>query len=144
MSYVNQGLGAVDPNAGTYEDPNCPFYCWSVGNLLDMELFGQNCWPCHNVCPPGQSWDTTNNVCSGTPASSNALAIPTTTAGGSLTCPEGQSWNANDAQCENACPWGQSWNPATQQCQTGASDILQYVGIGLAILLGGVIVAKTI
>jgi hypothetical protein len=135
MSYVRSGFGAVDPNAGTYEDPNCPLYCWVAGNALDMETFGQHCWPCHNVCPPGQNWDTTALACSG--SAPNPYAIGTTTPQGGTNCPQGQTWNANDGQCEapsNPCPLLQIPDPTTGVCGIDWTTILTYGGLGIAAL----------
>lgn len=79
------GAAAVNPNpnAGTYSDINCPTSCWLLGNGLDMSILGQECWPCHNICPSGSIWDTANNVCSGNPT---ATAAPNTG------CPGYCSW----------------------------------------------------
>lgn len=49
---------------GTDCDPNCPSWCAFVPLSSDMSL---SCWPCSNVCPTGQQWDTTNLKCSATP-----------------------------------------------------------------------------
>jgi len=74
------GLGQLaaafqaNPDAGTYDDINCPTSCFVLGNVLDMTVLGQECWPCHNVCPAGTVWDTTNLVCSATPATVNSVA----------------------------------------------------------------------
>ena len=75
MSYSG-GLGQVtqaNPNAGTYSDINCPTACWWLGNGLDMSTLGQECWPCHNTCLAGTIWDTTNLVCSASPATANQV-----------------------------------------------------------------------
>jgi hypothetical protein len=105
MAYMQQqlvyGLGAAASTAGTYQDPNCPLSCWIAGNVLDMELLGQECWPCHNICPPGTSWDAAALVCDTTGAGAPE-AIPTTTGDASGNpCPDGTVWNATDGQCEN-------------------------------------------
>ena len=95
MAYLPQfGFGAMDPNSGTYEDVNCPFYCWAAGNVLDMEFFGNHCWPCHNICPPSQPWDTTNLVCSGSPKAQGSLPAISPSGDGSG-CPAGTAWNAS-------------------------------------------------
>jgi hypothetical protein len=76
------GLGQVaqaNPNAGTYSDLNCPTSCFVLGNGLDMSILGQECWPCHNTCPAGTVWDTTNLQCSASPASVNPV-VPVTPA----------------------------------------------------------------
>ena len=73
------GLGQVaqaNPNAGTYSDINCPNSCYVLGNVLDMSILGQECWPCHNVCPAGTVWDTTNLQCSANPTTTNTV-VPT-------------------------------------------------------------------
>ena len=121
-----RGFGAVSSTAGTYQDPNCPTSCWIFGNVLDMEILGQERWPCHNICPPGQSWDTVNLVCSGSPAATSPEAIPTSAGDGS----------------SNPCPTGQSWNAANGDCETDMSNIWMYAAIGAALLLGGVALAK--
>lgn len=71
MNVSRHALGAaVNPNpyAGTYSDIACPTSCYLLGNGLDMEILGQECWPCHNVCPSGTAWDTSSLSCSSTPA----------------------------------------------------------------------------
>ena len=60
----------ANPDAGTFEDVNCPFWCWLLGNGIDTAVSAA-CFPCGNVCPAGTIWDTTNYVCSATPATSN-------------------------------------------------------------------------
>ena len=67
----------ANPNAGTYYDINCPTGCYVLGNVLDMSILGQECWPCHNTCPSGTVWDTTALACSGTPATTNPV-VPAT------------------------------------------------------------------
>jgi len=76
--YARSGLGQTlvapgNPNGGTYSDINCPGTCYMLGNVLDMAILGNRCWPCHNVCPAGTVWDTTNLVCSANPASVNPV-----------------------------------------------------------------------
>lgn len=128
MAYLPQfGFGAVDPNSGTYQDVNCPFYCWAAGNVLDMELFGNHCWPCHNICPPSQPWDTTNLVCSGSPQTQGSLPAISPSGDGSG-CPAGTAWNAADGLCETTGP--------------NYQNILMYAAIGLTALLGAVVIAK--
>ena len=60
------GVGATaptNPYPGTYDDINCPFSCWLLGNGLDISILGQECWPCHNICPSGTGWDTSTLTC---------------------------------------------------------------------------------
>ena len=74
-----RGFGQVaqaNPQAGTYSDLNCPNSCFLLGNVLDMSILGQECWPCHNVCPAGTVWDTTALACSATPQTTNPV-VPT-------------------------------------------------------------------
>src|SRR5579872_4747239 len=82
---MNGLAAAVNPNpyAGTYSDISCPTSCWLLGNGLDMSILGQECWPCHNICPTGQKWDTTALACSANPQSE---AAPNTG------CPSFCSW----------------------------------------------------
>jgi hypothetical protein len=101
MAYLSRGFGAVDPNAGTYADPNCPLYCWMAGNIVDQEIFGNRCWPCHNVCPPNTGWDPNTLGCD-TAGAGAPEAIPTTSGDSPNPCPDGQVWNTSDGQCENA------------------------------------------
>jgi len=117
------GTGPTGTTAGTFADPNCPFSCWVFGNILDTEVLGQECWPCGNVCPSGQSWDTTNLVCSANPATTNPEAIASTP-GGSGNCPTGQTWNSVLGECQ------------------GSTNIWMYVAIGGMLLLGGMVLAK--
>ena len=98
MAYGRRGLG--QSTAGTYQDPNCPLLCWVTGNILDMELLGQMCWPCHNVCPPGTGWDPNLDTCD-TSGAGLPEAISPAYASGANPCPTGQTWNASDGQCEN-------------------------------------------
>lgn len=58
------GLGATPPadNVGTYSDPNCPSYCFLLGNVVD-EAVSNQCWPCHNICPNGTAWDKASTSC---------------------------------------------------------------------------------
>jgi hypothetical protein len=66
-----------NPSAGTYSDINCPNSCYVAGNVLDMMFLGQQCWPCHNVCPSGYCWDTTALQCSANPTGQNTAVPPT-------------------------------------------------------------------
>jgi hypothetical protein len=59
---------ANNANPGTFWDVNCPAYCIVGGTGL---FGGNDCWPCSNVCPSGTNFDTTNSVCSATPATTN-------------------------------------------------------------------------
>jgi hypothetical protein len=123
-----RGFGATSPTAGTYQDPNCPFSCWALGNILDMQVLGQQCWPCHNVCPPGQGWDLNNLVCSGSPSATNPEVVPTTAG----------------APSDNPCPSGQAWSEADGQCEStfNFNTILLYGGIALAVIVGGVVLQR--
>lgn len=61
-----KGMGAVatsNPYPGTYSDVNCPTSCFLLGNGLDMSILGQECWPCHNLCPAGTGWDAAALAC---------------------------------------------------------------------------------
>lgn len=74
------GLGVAsqaNAYAGTYDDINCPTSCFVLGNVLDTAILGAECWPCHNVCPPGTVWDTAVEACSSNPAVPNPVT-PTT------------------------------------------------------------------
>lgn len=52
---------------GTPSDVNCPWWC----NLPPAELIFSACTPCSTTCPAGTVWDTTNDVCSSTPVTTN-------------------------------------------------------------------------
>lgn len=97
--YVRRGIGRLsrrgfgqtgpnlaNPYAGTFQDVNCPSWCFVLGNGVD-NLFAA-CTPCYSVCPAGQIWDTTNDVCSANPVSSNSA--PADEANPS-SCPSGQT-----------------------------------------------------
>jgi hypothetical protein len=79
-------LGVPNTNPGTYSDVDCPFSCFLLGNGLDNAILGNECWPCHNICPAGTVFDTTNYVCSSSPVTTND------TGGGSSSCPGYCSW----------------------------------------------------
>lgn len=64
------GPNLANPDAGTFSDVNCPWWCWVLGNGIDTAVSSQ-CFPCGNVCPAGSIWDTTNLTCSATPVTSN-------------------------------------------------------------------------
>jgi hypothetical protein len=64
------GPNLANPDAGTFMDVNCPWWCWVLGNGIDTAVSAA-CFPCGNICPSGTIWDTTNYVCSATPKTSN-------------------------------------------------------------------------
>ena len=65
---------------GTPSDVNCPWWCLFTDYSSSMF---PACTPCVNQCPTGTVWDTTNNICTTTPATTNCL--PTSQA--SAVCP---------------------------------------------------------
>jgi hypothetical protein len=65
-----QGPNLSNPDAGTFMDVNCPWWCYVLGNGIDTAV-SSACFPCGNICPAGTIWDTTNYVCSATPKTSN-------------------------------------------------------------------------
>lgn len=124
-------LGAcsqADPNAGTYDSVNCPTSCFVLGNVLDTTILGQECWPCHNVCPPGTCWDTSALQCSGTPSATNPV-IPST---------------QNDAPppppVDCTSTWSQLFN---NQCG-GSSSLLTYGAVAILGILGIIVVSKAL
>jgi hypothetical protein len=124
------GLGACaqsNPSAGTYDDINCPTSCFLLGNALDMSVLGQECWPCHNVCPPGTCWDTTGMLCSATPSATNPT-IPTTVNDAPVPAP---------VDCTST--WNTMFNP---QCGGSTTALMMIGGIAIVALLGVVLVNK--
>jgi hypothetical protein len=61
---------ANNTNPGTTGDVNCPFWCSFLPSVLQTAA----CWPCTNICAAGTNFDTTNNVCSATPATTNCTS----------------------------------------------------------------------
>lgn len=112
------GLGAPPAdNVGTYSDPNCPTWCFFAGNVLDEALSNQ-CWPCHNICPNGTSWDKTSASC-----------LP---AGGGP---------AATSSCPGYCAWVPFANTLFTECQpctqtSGGSGLTTPGLIGVAV--GGI------
>lgn len=123
------GLGA-NPYPGTYSDVNCPTKCYLAGNLLDTSLFGQDCWPCHNICPVGSVWDTANLVCSGSPEATNPQSP----------VPGGPGSPTDQSGCPGYCGWlpfASSLFSECQPCQgqTGAPSGLSTS----ALVIGGLV-----
>jgi hypothetical protein len=120
------GLGAcaqTDPYPATYESVNCPQACFLAGQFFDWTL-GQECWPCHNACPTGYCWDTTNLVCSLTPATSSTPA------------------QQNDAAPPAAIDCTSLWNQWTNAQCGGSSTPLMIGGILLVVVIGAVAANK--
>jgi hypothetical protein len=115
------GLGA-SANAGTYSDPNCPFSCFVLGNGLDMAVLGSECAPCHNICPTGTVWDTTNLVCSSTPAAVNPMT-PVSAAGSS---------DATDTSCPGYCGWIPLASTLFPECQPCSGNVSSTSGLAIA------------
>jgi hypothetical protein len=123
------GLGSAtqaNPNAGTYSDLNCPTSCFVLGNVLDMSILGQECWPCHNVCPPGTVWDTSGLVCSSNPAVPNPV-VPTT---------------QNDQPPPTPVDCTQVWNQYFSDQCGGSSTALYVGGLAIAAIIAVVIASK--
>ena len=119
--------------AGTSNDPNCGWAC----DIPFYQAFAQQCWPCHNICPPGTQWDTTNEVCSSAPQTVNPATQPTPGAVGVLGsggCPAGQAWNEVDAQCEASCT-GPLCSLGINLSDPGTLMMMGVIGIGLLVLL---------
>jgi len=113
---LGQSCAQTDPNAGTISSINCPGWCLPLGWLADLGYTPQSCWPCSNVCPPGTCWDTTNLVCAGAPATTNAV-VPVNTSSAPPPAP---------VDCT------QMWNQLTSS-QCGASSTPLLIG-GFAVL----------
>jgi hypothetical protein len=123
------GLGAcsqADPYPGTFSSINCPTSCWLLGNGLDMELLGQECWPCGNTCPSGTCWDTTALACSGTPATTNAV-VPT---------------NLDSSPVPTPIDCTSVWNQLTNAQCGGSSLPIILGGVAIVAILGIVLVNK--
>ena len=121
-----RGMGAAtqaNANAGTYSDINCPGSCYLLGNVLDMSILGQECWPCHNVCPSGTVWDTAAMACSSNPSAPNPVT-PTTQ-------------DSSDPATACAAAFG-TYDPNTGVCTTITSQLgtyLPWILGGLALLM---------
>lgn len=108
-----RGLGAVaqagNPNAGTYYDINCPNRCYVMGNVIDTSLpsflgFGNKCWPCHNVCPPGTVWDTNVDGCSAAPVAPNPVVPITELTPDQACAASGGTYDPNTGFCAPPTP----------------------------------------
>jgi hypothetical protein len=116
------GLGACsqsDPSPGTISSINCPDWCIPLGWLADLGYMPQSCWPCSNACPSGYCWDTTNLVCSATPATTNTV-VPALQ-------------NAANPPAPVDCT--STWNQLTSS-QCGASS--------LPLIIGGVVILAVV
>jgi len=125
------GLGA-SANAGTYSDPNCPFSCFVLGNGLDMAVLGNECAPCHNICPSGTAWDTTNLVCSAAPAAVNPMTpLPVS----------GTPSSDGTDSCPGYCGWIPLASTLFPECQPCAGTVGSTSGLAIAALAIGAVVA---
>jgi hypothetical protein len=70
-------------------DVNCPFWCMAMPDFM----WPASCWPCANICPTGTNFDTTNNVCSANPTTTNCKQ------GGGVVAP-----GTNPATAPSGCP----------------------------------------
>jgi hypothetical protein len=93
-----QGTSSLGPAAnncanntkpGTSGDVNCPFWCFALPDFM----WPASCWPCSNICPTGTNFDTTNNVCSANPVTTNCIQ------GGAPVAP-----GTNPATAASGCP----------------------------------------
>lgn len=116
----------ANPNAGTYSDLNCPTSCFLLGNGLDMSMLGQECWPCHNVCPPGTCWDTGALQCSATPGTVNPVTPVTQT----------------DAPAPAPVDCSGTWNSMFNSQCGGSTLPLTIGGIAIVAILAVVLVNK--
>jgi hypothetical protein len=121
------GLGATctqtDPSPGTVSSINCPDWCLAVAWLADLGYMPQSCWPCSNACPSGYCWDTTNLVCSATPATT---VTPVTQGAGAPPA---------------AVDCTQMWNQLTNS-QCGASSTPLIIGGVVILAIVGAVLAN--
>ena len=96
---------------GTPADVNCPWYCPFTAFLPSA------CTPCTQQCPTGTVWDTTNNVCSSSPVTTNCVA-------GSAACP---------SYCN--IPLIGSFFSACNQCPASTGSIM--AGLGGLVMAAG-------
>lgn len=100
---------------GTPSDVNCPWWCAWVDYLPGA------CTPCQSICPTGTVWDTTNNICTSTPVTTNCNAKA------GVTCP---------SYC--SIPLVSSFSTACTPCasNTGVGSSLAAVGAAVLLFLG--------
>jgi hypothetical protein len=125
--------------AGTYGDPNCPSSCYLLGNGLDTLLLGDECWPCHNICPSGSSWDTTQLLC----LDSNGNPVAGGTAGPTVSVtptPSASPTTSSATGCPGYCSW-LPFSSFSSSCSPCAANTGSTGGLGIALASSPFVIA---